>query len=80
MLGGDDLALPYPWLMRNSVTVRGQWMYQRSANPGLVRLVGSGLLDLSEERITTFPLDEVNEAIAHAAAHPGPFDRTVLQP
>ncbi|MGW7528307.1 hypothetical protein [Streptomyces sp. NPDC054783] len=26
MLGGADLALPYPWIMRNSVTVRGQWM------------------------------------------------------
>lgn len=29
MLGGDDLALPYPWLMRNSVTVRGS----RSSGP-----------------------------------------------
>lgn len=80
MLGGDDLALPYPWLMRNSVTVRGQWMYQRSANPGLIRLVESGVLDLGEDRITTFALDEINEALAHAATHPGPFDRTVLLP
>ncbi|GHJ30776.1 hypothetical protein TPA0910_52090 [Streptomyces hygroscopicus subsp. sporocinereus] len=29
MLGGDDLARPYPWIMRNSMTVRGQWMYPR---------------------------------------------------
>jgi alcohol dehydrogenase len=80
MLGGDDLALPYPWLMRNSVTVRGQWMYPRSANVGMIRLVGSGLLDLAPEQITTFALDEINQAIAHAAAHPGPFDRTILTP
>jgi alcohol dehydrogenase len=80
MLGGDDLALPYPWLMRNSVTVRGQWMYPRSANLGMIQLVGSGLLDLTPERITTFALDEINEAIAHAPAHPGPFDRTILTP
>jgi alcohol dehydrogenase len=80
MLGGDDLALPYPWLMRNSVTVRGQWMYPRTANVGMIQLVGSGLLDLTQERITTFALDEINEAIAHAAAHPGPFDRTILTP
>jgi NADPH:quinone reductase-like Zn-dependent oxidoreductase len=80
MLGGDDLALPYPWLMRNSVTVRGQWMYPRSANVGMIQLAGSGLLDLAQERITTFALDEINEAIAHAAAHPGPFDRTILTP
>jgi alcohol dehydrogenase len=80
MLGGDDLALPYPWLMRNSVTVRGQWMYPRTANLGMIQLAESGLLDLAPERITTFALDEINEAIAHAAAHPGPFDRTILTP
>jgi alcohol dehydrogenase len=80
MLGGDDLALPYPWLMRNSVTVRGQWMFPRAANLGMIRLIGAGLLDLAPEQITTFALDEINEAIAHAAAHPGPFDRTILTP
>jgi alcohol dehydrogenase len=80
MLGGDDLALPYPWIMRNSITVRGQWMFRRPANVGLVRLAASGLLDLARERVTTFPLEEINEAVAFAAAHPGPFDRTVLTP
>jgi alcohol dehydrogenase len=80
MLGGDDLALPYPWLMRNSVTVRGQWMYPRTANAQMIRLLRSGVLNLGYERVTTFTLDEVNEAVAHAAAHAGPFDRTVLLP
>lgn len=80
MLGGDDLALPYPWLMRNSVTLRGQWMCQRPANVGLIRLIASGQLDLAYEQVTTFALDEINEAVEHAAAHPGPFDRTVLTP
>lgn len=80
MLGGDDLALPYPWLMRNSVTVRGQWMFQRTANAQLIALVRAGLLDLDQDDITTFELDEANEAVAHAAAHGGPFTRTVLTP
>jgi alcohol dehydrogenase len=80
MLGGADLALPYPWIMRNSVTVRGQWMFPRSANVGLIRLVASGALDLSADRVTRFGLDQVNEAVGHAAAHGGPFDRTVLVP
>ncbi|MFE2078320.1 alcohol dehydrogenase catalytic domain-containing protein [Streptomyces misionensis] len=80
MLGGADLALPYPWIMRNSVTVRGQWMYPRTANVGMIRLVASGALDLAPERVRTFPLDAVNDAIAHAAAHGGPFDRTILVP
>lgn len=31
-LGGAGLDRPYPWLMRNNITVRGQWMY-----PGCTR-------------------------------------------
>ncbi|MGA6153785.1 alcohol dehydrogenase catalytic domain-containing protein [Stenotrophomonas sp. NPDC087984] len=80
MLGGADLALPYPWIMRNSVTLRGQWMYPRSANVGMIRLIASGALDLGLERVRTFGLDAVNEAVTYAAMHSGPFDRTVLTP
>ena len=80
MLGGDDLALPYPWLMRNSVTVRGQWMYPRAAVPGLISLVRAGLLSLEHFEVKTFGLDEVNEAVEYAAKHGGPFHLTVLQP
>ncbi|HEX5567391.1 MAG TPA: zinc-binding dehydrogenase, partial [Streptomyces sp.] len=80
MLGGTDFALPYPWIMRNSVTVRGQWMYPRPANVGMIRLIASRALDLDPERLRTFPLDAVNEAVEYAAAHGGPFDRTVLTP
>jgi alcohol dehydrogenase len=80
MLGGDDLALPYPWLMRNSVTVRGQWMYPRTANQRMIQMIRSGVLDLGHETVTTFPLARANEAVDYAAAHSGPFDRTVLLP
>lgn len=80
MLGGEDLALPYPWLMRNSVTISGQWMYPRTAIPQMIRLIRSGVLDLGHERVTTFALDDANDAVTHAAAHPRPFDRTVLLP
>jgi alcohol dehydrogenase len=80
MLSGDDLALPYPWLMRNSVTVRGQWNCPRTVIPQMIQLIRSGVLDVGGERVTTFSLDAVNDAVAHAAAHRGPFDRTVLVP
>ncbi len=80
MLGGDDLALPYPWIMRNLITVRGQWMYDPDAAPGLVGLIRSGLLDLGHWTVTAFPLAEVNAAVEHAAAEAGPFKLTVLQP
>jgi alcohol dehydrogenase len=80
MLGGADFALPYPWIMRNSVTVRGQWMYPRTANIGMIRLIATGALDLTAEDITRFNLDQVNDAVTHAAEHGGPYDRTVLTP
>jgi alcohol dehydrogenase len=80
MLGGEDLALPYPWIMRNLITVRGQWMYDTAAIPGLVGLVRGGLLDLGHWAVTAFPLAGANEAVAHAAANAGPFKLTVLKP
>jgi len=80
MLGGDDLALPYPWIMRNCISIIGQWMYPAAANTRLIGLVRSGLLDLRNWGITDFDLDHANEAVAHAAAHAGPFKATVIQP
>ena len=80
MLGGDDLALPYPWIMRNCITIIGQWMYPREATVRLVGLIRSGLLDLGQFDVTTFELDRANDAVAHAAAHGGPFKLTVIEP
>jgi alcohol dehydrogenase len=80
MLGGDDLALPYPWLMRNCITVRGQWMYAREAPAAVIAMVHAGLLDISGYEVTTFALKDVNKAVAHAAANPGAYKRTVVMP
>ncbi len=80
MLGGEDLALPYPWIMRNLVTIRGQWMYEPDAVTRLASLIHAGLLDLGQYAVTEFPLDEANVAVAHAAAHSGGFQLTVLRP
>jgi alcohol dehydrogenase len=80
MLGGADLALPYPWLMRNSITVRGQWMAPRRANAQLIALAKAGLLDLAEFEVTEFGLDAANEAVADAAKRDGRFHLTVIRP
>ena len=80
MLGGEDLALPYPWIMRNLITVRGQWMYDTAALAGMMNLIQGGLLDLGHWVVTAFPLTQANEAVAHAATNAGPFKLTVLKP
>ncbi|WFU37792.1 zinc-binding alcohol dehydrogenase family protein [Bradyrhizobium sp. CB82] len=80
MAGGPGLELPYPWLMRNCITIHGVWMYPPDAAVRLIALARSGLLRLDEYEVTAFDLDHANEAVAHAAAHAGPFKMTVIRP
>jgi alcohol dehydrogenase len=78
--GGTELTLPYPWLMRNDITVRGKWMYSRDVVGRMIRLVRAGLVDLSKYDVTEFALDDANEAVDHAASHSGPLRLTVIRP
>lgn len=80
MLGGPDLEIPYPWIMRNCITIRGQWMYPMEAPSKLISLVRAGLLSLNQFEVSTFSLDQANAAVEHAAANAGPFRMTVIQP
>jgi alcohol dehydrogenase len=80
MLGGAGLDLPYPWIMRNDITIRGKWMYSREAVTRMAGLIRAGLLDLGHFDIKSFPLADANDAVTHAAANGGPFRMTVIQP
>jgi alcohol dehydrogenase len=53
-------------------------MYPRDAIPRMIKLVRSGQIGLGD--VTEFPLEKVNEAVAHAAANSGPFKMTVVRP
>jgi alcohol dehydrogenase len=80
MQGGPGLELSYAWIMRNCVTLHGVWMYPPHAPAALVKLIRCGLLSIEGFEATTFGLDRINDAIAHAATHAGPFNRTELRP
>ncbi|MGF6873703.1 alcohol dehydrogenase catalytic domain-containing protein [Paraburkholderia sp. MM5477-R1] len=80
MLGGEGLDLPYAWIMRNDITIRGKWMYPPAAVTRMTGLICAGLLDLGHFDVTTFPLDDANDAVAHAAANGGPYRMTVIRP
>jgi alcohol dehydrogenase len=80
MLGGAGLDLPYPWMMRNCITVHGQWMYPPHATLLMVGLIRAGLVSLDQFEVTTFALDDANAAIANAARDSGPFRMTVIEP
>lgn len=79
MAGGGELMLPYGWLMRNNITIRGQWMYPREAIARLVAMAKNGLLDLGRYEVAEFPLASIAEAIAHAASTSGPFSKTAIR-
>jgi alcohol dehydrogenase len=80
MLGGAGLDLPYPWIMRNDITIRGKWMYPPEAVTLMAGLIRAGLLDPGHFDIKMFALADANGAVAHAAAHAGPFRMTVIRP
>jgi alcohol dehydrogenase len=80
MLGGAGLELPYPWIMRNCITIHGVWMYPPEATVRLIGLIRAGLLPLTHFEATSFDLDHANDAVTHAAANGGPFKMTVIRP
>jgi alcohol dehydrogenase len=79
-LGGAGLDLPYPWMMRNCITLRGQWMYPPQAAVLMTGMIRAGLVNPNHFEIAAFGLDRANEAVAHAAANSGPFRMTVILP
>ncbi len=80
MLGGAGLELPYPWLMRNCITLHGKWMYPPHAPTLMAGMIRSGLVKLDHFEVSSFDLDQANEAVVHAAAKSGPFSITVIEP
>jgi alcohol dehydrogenase len=80
MGGPGGLDLPYSWMMRNCISVHGQWMFPRDAARRMIGLVRAGLVKLDQFVVTTFSLDRVNDAVSHAAANAGPFMMTIVCP
>ncbi len=80
MGGPGGLDLPYSWMMRNCISVQGQWMYPRDAAARMIGLVRAGLARLEEFAVTTFPLEKVNDAVEHAARNAGAFRMTIVTP
>ena len=80
MGGPGGLDLPYSWMMRNCISVHGQWMYPRDAPARMIGLVRAGLVRLEEFAATTFPLEKVNDAVEHAARNAAAFKMTIVTP
>jgi alcohol dehydrogenase len=78
--GGPDLQIPYHWLMRNGITLKGQWMYSPKAVVQMINLINSGLINLNHFNIKEYQLHKIMDAVDHAAQNAGPFKLTVVKP
>ncbi|KAL6719621.1 hypothetical protein ACLMJK_001542 [Lecanora helva] len=70
LMGGirADVGFPYQWIMRNNITLKGKWMYERSDITSLVKMVEVGLFDLARgEEVKAFGLDDWERAFTAAA-------------
>ena len=81
LVGGQhgDLPLPYGWLMRNRITLRGSFMFDRAMVDRTWGLVANGLLDLSPIRALAFGLTAMDNAVRTAASLGG-IEMAVLLP
>jgi alcohol dehydrogenase len=58
--------------MQNEISIRGAFMYPRSAPRELLKMVVGGTLDLSKMKTETFALDQIDAALDHAERSRGP--------
>ncbi|KAK4120689.1 GroES-like protein [Parathielavia appendiculata] len=81
---GQDVAVQYPLLTWNSLTVRGQFMYEREDARLMIKMAEAGVLRLGEdggnEVVGRFKLEDVNEAFALAAKNHGVGKLVALVP
>jgi alcohol dehydrogenase len=84
LMGGvqDVIPIPYSELMRNSITIKGQFMYPPSAVLKMIGLVEAGLLDLNAFDEKMFKMDDVLEAVEFSASkeNRGWLYQVVLEP
>ncbi|GJJ76423.1 hypothetical protein EMPS_08782 [Entomortierella parvispora] len=82
LMGGvqSNVELPYPVIMSNNLTIKGNFMYTRAANVNLLGMLDSGLLDPTLVQGTSFKLDQADEAVQWSKNHAGPFEATLLTP
>ncbi|KAG0215533.1 hypothetical protein BGX28_009581 [Mortierella sp. GBA30] len=82
LMGGvqASVELPYQLMMMKNITVKGNFMYPRSAPTTLLGLVEAGLLDLSVVKPRVFKLDEIDSAIEWSSLHASAFEATVVAP
>jgi alcohol dehydrogenase len=77
---GISLGVGPPGIGGSLSDLTGALWFPRSAARDLVRMIGSGVLNLSPLRPHVYPLDKINDALAASNSRPGGFDHVVIKP
>lgn len=70
LMGGrfDDVSFSYPELLLKEILIKGQWMYDASIVRDMIKLVESGVLDLTQIKVAgQFTLEQWEKALDVAA-------------
>ena len=83
LIGGvnADISIAYATQMIGlKLTIRGAEWFPAAATSDLLRMVGSGMLDLSPLSVRSFPLADTQAALDYAQSGPGGFEHVALVP
>jgi alcohol dehydrogenase len=72
-----DLPVPYTYLMLNSWSILGNFMYPQNATKKLISLVKSGLLAIDVIKPKAFPLSQLAQAMS-AAEKAGSLENVII--
>lgn len=73
------MPISYRMLLGMDLTIRGSAWFSRNAASEMLQMIAAGTLDLESLHPSVFPLEQVNDAIAPAAARPGGFEHVALK-
>ncbi len=66
---GTPLPVRLGWLLINDISIHGSLWFPRWAGPRMIELITTGQLDLTQVTATTWPLDDINQALAESRQH-----------
>lgn len=81
-VGGVSATIPiqYPDIAFMGISMAGSVWFPPSGASELLRMIGSGVLDLSSIKAHTYSIEKINEALVAAASRPSGFDHFAITP
>ncbi len=82
LIGGVNTDIPIAYatqMIGLKLTIRGAEWFPASKTADLLRMMGSGMLDLSSLSVRSFPLDKAQIALDYAQSGPGGFEHVAIE-